>query len=119
MRWLADAALEKWLIPFGTQISECPCKRNIKWTLQQWRDDIENRFNLLEPARERPLTPMNLFDRDIESAAAYLEDFQAQCGKGVDVQPTLDGIAALGGAASSILRSRSRWDDLEGWIGGQ
>lgn len=101
---LASRSVNTWVIPVSSGRYLCPCKSLEKRTLMQWREHMSNEV--------KPETKENFFsyiDKLSETAKQAIQDFQALCGGGNEVQPTAAGLDILARAAHAILDHRASW----------
>ncbi|CAD0084947.1 unnamed protein product [Aureobasidium vineae] len=101
---LASRFIEDWLIPFGSEPLECPCRRQSKWTLMQWREKMSD---TARPEHQEEVRAN--FEKCISTANKAIQDFQALCGQGGKVEPTIPGLAILAEAVHFVLESCVMW----------
>lgn len=101
---LASRSVNTWVIPVSSGRYLCPCKSLEKRTLMQWREHMSNEV--------KPEAKKNFFsyiDKLSETAKEAIQEFQALCGGGKEVQPTAAGLDILARAAHVILDHRASW----------
>ncbi|KAH0343791.1 hypothetical protein KCU83_g8622, partial [Aureobasidium melanogenum] len=101
---LASRSLDDWLIPYGSMRLTCPCQRQKRWTLAEWRKKTSD---LARPENQEIVSAN--FDKCNDIANNAIQDFHALCGQGEKVEPTIAGLAILAEAAHFILDSRDLW----------
>ncbi|KAI4726594.1 hypothetical protein E4T49_05626 [Aureobasidium sp. EXF-10728] len=101
---LASLSVDDWLIPSANQPLQCPCQRQEKWTLMEWREKISD---TAKPECQEEISAD--FNDCISTANKAIHDFQALCGQREKLEPTIAGLAILAEAAHFILDSRAMW----------
>ncbi|KAH0394185.1 hypothetical protein KCU89_g11629, partial [Aureobasidium melanogenum] len=101
---LAGRSVDDWLLPFGSMRLTCPCQRQKRWTLAEWRKKTSD---VARPENQETVSAN--FDECNKIANKAIQDFHALCGQGEKVEPTIAGLAILAEAAHSILDSRDFW----------
>ncbi|KAI5247566.1 hypothetical protein E4T43_01981 [Aureobasidium subglaciale] len=101
---LASRSASAWRIPFGNEVTCCPCARQEKWTLMQWREHMAIR---LKPEDQKEI--FDNIEKCTEIVNKVIQDFQALCVDGEKLEPTIAGLEILAMAAKHILDSRSMW----------
>ncbi|THV67851.1 hypothetical protein D6D28_07173 [Aureobasidium pullulans] len=101
---LASRSVNTWVIPVSSGKYLCPCKSLEKRTLMQWREHMSNE---VKPEAKEEF--FSYIDKLSETAKQAIQDFQALCGGGKEVQPTAAGLDILARAAHAILDHRASW----------
>ncbi|KAG9558909.1 hypothetical protein KCU71_g9913, partial [Aureobasidium melanogenum] len=101
---LASRSLDDWLIPYSSMRLTCPCQRQKRWTLAEWRKKTSD---LARPENQEIVSAN--FDKCNDIANNAIQDFHALCGQGEKVEPTIAGLTILAEAAHFILDSRDLW----------
>ncbi|KAG9953225.1 hypothetical protein KCU85_g1210, partial [Aureobasidium melanogenum] len=101
---LASRSVDDWLIPYGSMRLTCPCQRQKRWTLAEWR---EKTSDMARPENQEIVSAN--FDECDKIAYKAIQDFHALCGQGDKIEPTIAGLAILAEAAHFILDSRDFW----------
>ncbi|KAK6003626.1 hypothetical protein QM012_009397 [Aureobasidium pullulans] len=101
---LASRSVDDWLIPSGSMRLECPCQRQKRWTLAEWRKKTSE---VARPENQEEVDEN--FDKCNDIANKAIQEFHALCGQGDKVEPTIAGLAILAEAAHFILDSRDLW----------
>ncbi|KAH0281518.1 hypothetical protein KCU91_g170, partial [Aureobasidium melanogenum] len=101
---LASRSVDDWLIPYGSMRLTCPCQRQKRWTLAEWRKKTSD---MARPENQEIVSAN--FDECDKIADKAIQDFHALCGQGDKIEPTIAGLAILAEAAHFILDSRDFW----------
>ncbi|THX28145.1 hypothetical protein D6D10_09269 [Aureobasidium pullulans] len=101
---LASRSVNTWVIPVSSGRYLCPCTSLEKRTLMQWREHMSNE---VKPEAKEEF--FSYIDKLSETAKQAIQDFQALCGGGKEVQPTAAGLDILARAAHAILDHRASW----------
>ncbi|KAH0342796.1 hypothetical protein KCU81_g5430, partial [Aureobasidium melanogenum] len=101
---LASRSVDDWLIPYGSMRLTCPCQRQKRWTLAEWRKKTSD---MARPENQEIVSAN--FDECDKIADKAIQDFHALCGQGDKIEPTIAGLAIVAEAAHFILDSRDFW----------